>query len=161
MSNSLPSLIIPEFILDKIYNQAIREFPNECCGWLFGPTPNGPITGLRACTNTQANNPDALVQNRSAETAFSIDGRDLIELNMAFDTKTLPLVIYHSHPNGKAYFSDTDRRVASSPWGDGPMYPVQQLVIGIREKIVVEFALFGWSDKTNNFEEKFRHQVIS
>ena len=158
MENST-SLSIPENILNEIYIQALNEFPNECCGWLVGPKPNGPITGIRPCINSQAKSPDALVQNRTAETAYSIDGKDLIELNRAFDTETPPLVIYHSHPNGKAYFSETDRSVASSPWGDGPMYPVQQLVVGVLEKTVVEFALFEWSDDTNDFEEKHRQSV--
>jgi len=153
------SIIIPEFILLEIYEQALREFPNECCGWMFGSKPNGPVTGIRPCINSQAKSPDSLVQNRTAETAYSMDGKDLIELNKAFDTESPPLVIYHSHPNGKAYFSETDRRVASSPWGDGPMYPVQQLVVGVLEKTIVEFAIFDWSAEAKDFEEKFRLQV--
>ena len=60
-------------------------------------------------------------------------------------------VIFHSHPNGRAYFSPTDREVATSPWGDGPSYPVQQLVVGITEKRVEEAALFAWSDDEEGF----------
>ena len=52
-------------------------------------------------------------------------------------------VIFHSHPNGRAYFSPTDREVATSPWGDGPAYPVQQLVVGITETRVEEAAPFA------------------
>ncbi|HIM49578.1 MAG TPA: hypothetical protein EYM32_11990 [Dehalococcoidia bacterium] len=60
-------------------------------------------------------------------------------------------IIFHSHPNGQAYFSPTDREVATSPWGDGPAYPVQQLVVGIDDRRVVEAALFAWSDDENGF----------
>jgi proteasome lid subunit RPN8/RPN11 len=65
-------------------------------------------------------------------------------------------VIYHSHPNGRAYLSATDREVATSPWGDGPAYPVQQLVVGIDGEAVREAALFAWSDQRGEFVEVAR-----
>ena len=81
--------------------------------------------------------------DRTAETAYVIDGDDLLELkpgrSMAPEP---PRVIYHSHPNGKAYFSETDRRVAVDPWEGSPVYPVQQLVVGIDAHYVVEARLF-------------------
>ena len=91
--------------------------------------------------------------DRTAETAYVIDGADLIELNRTMDDPEPPLVIYHSHPNGRAYFSETDRRVATDPWGDGPVYPVRQLVIGIDAERVVEARLFGWDDAEKGFTE--------
>ncbi|HZA22199.1 MAG TPA: hypothetical protein VFA32_06280, partial [Dehalococcoidia bacterium] len=68
------------------------------------------------------------------------------------------LIIYHSHPNGRAYLSETDRSVATSPWGDGPAYPVQQLVVGIDAEKVVESALFAWADEENGFVEIARFE---
>jgi proteasome lid subunit RPN8/RPN11 len=85
-------------------------------------------------------------------------GEDLIALNHSLDTDEPALVIYHSHPNGRAYFSETDRSVATSPWGDGPAYPVQQLVIGIDNQRVVEAALFAWSDEEKGFAEIARFE---
>jgi proteasome lid subunit RPN8/RPN11 len=67
-------------------------------------------------------------------------------------------VIYHSHPNGQAYFSLTDREVATSPWGDAPAFPVQQLVVGINDQSVVEAALFAWSDEETGFVEIARYE---
>ena len=68
------------------------------------------------------------------------------------DSENYPAkVIFHSHPNGRAYLSPTDREVATSPWGDGPAYPVQQLVVGIDGDRVVEAALFAWSDDEGGF----------
>ena len=88
---------------------------------------------------------------RSAETAYVITGSDLLELNQSLDSDRPAKVIYHSHPNGRAYFSPTDREVATSPWGDGPAYPVQQLVVGITESRVEEAALFAWSEEEGGF----------
>ena len=74
------------------------------------------------------------------------------------DTDLPALAIYHSHPNGQAYFSHTDRTVATSPWGGEPAYPVQQLVVGIDGERVVEAALFAWSDEENGFVEIAKFQ---
>ena len=70
--------------------------------------------------------------------------------------ETPALVIYHSHSNGRAYLSPTDREAATSPWG-GPVYPVQQLVIGIDREKVTEAALFAWSDDKGGFAEIARY----
>ena len=82
---------------------------------------------------------------------------DVIALNDSLDTAEPALIIYHPHPNGQAYLSETDRGVAASPWGDGPAYPVQQLVVGIDSRRVVEAALFAWSDEENGFVEIARY----
>jgi proteasome lid subunit RPN8/RPN11 len=79
-------------------------------------------------------------------------------LNRSFDGESPAVVIYHSHPNGQAYLSPTDREVATSPWGDGPAYPVQQLVIGIDGEKVNEAALFAWSDDEGGFVEIARYE---
>jgi proteasome lid subunit RPN8/RPN11 len=70
-------------------------------------------------------------------------------------------VIYHSHPNGRAYFSATDRAVATDPWGEGPMMPVQQLVVGVLAEGPVEWALFAWDDDTAGFVEVGRGRLAA
>ena len=74
-------------------------------------------------------------------------------MNAQMEEINPPLVIYHSHPNGKAYFSETDKVVATDPWNEGPSYPVQQLVVGIDSKIVQESRLYSWDDKEKEFIE--------
>ena len=142
---------IPEEILNEIYRHARAEFPNECCGWLAGPRDGEEVARVRRAVNAYdpASHPTA--NDRTAETAYVIDGDDLLELNRALDDEEPPLVIYHSHPNGRAYFSETDRRVATDPWGDGPAYPVKQLVVGIDGERVVEARLFEWEDSAKGF----------
>jgi proteasome lid subunit RPN8/RPN11 len=89
-----------------------------------------------------------------------IEGEDLIALNRDLDGDMPPLVIYHSHPNGRAYLSDTDRTVATNPpeWGGGPAYPVQQLVIGVDGERVVESSLFAWSNEEDDYVEIARYE---
>jgi proteasome lid subunit RPN8/RPN11 len=159
MSDRPAPLEIPRHILEEIYREARRTFPAECCGWLAGPEGGSTVTIVRQCVNAQGSGTHPTTPDRSAETAYVFTGEDLIALNRSFDTSEPAMVIYHSHPNGRAYFSLTDRTVAASPWGDGPAYPVQQLVIGINASQVVEAALFAWSDEDNEFVEIARYQV--
>jgi len=155
---SRPSPVeISRDILLKAYSEARAAYPEESCGWLAGPA-EGPAIVLRACENHQNSGNHPTAAERPAETAYVIDGEDLMALNRDLDTATPPLVIYHSHPNGLAYLSATDRTVATNPpeWGGGPTYPVQQLVIGIDGHRVVDAALFAWSIEEDGYTEVAR-----
>ena len=155
-AESLPPIAIPRELLEQVYQEARRCFPAECCGWLTGPRDGGAAAAIRPCVNMQDAGQHPTAADRTAETAYVLSGPDLLALNRGLDDPAPPLVIYHSHPNGRAYFSDTDRAVAASPWGDGPAYPVQQLVVGIDRQQVVEAALFAWSDTAGGFVEVAR-----
>ena len=145
----------------RVYREARHNYPAECCGWLSGPRDGGAASVIHPCVNAQdaGNHPTAA--DRTAETAYVFTGEDLLELNRSLDGERPALVIYHSHPNGRAYLSPTDRAVAASPWGDGPAYPVQQLVVGIDDQRVVESALFAWSDEESGFVEIARYAGAS
>ena len=144
-------LDIPRNILEQIYRQAREVFPEECCGWLAGPLDGQGVTIVRACDNVQAAGNHPIAADRTAETAYVFKAEDLLELSRSLDTDTPARIIYHSHPNGMAYLSETDRYVATSPWGGEPAYPVQQLVIGIDNTTVREAALFAWSEEEDGF----------
>ena len=118
---------------------------------LAGPADGGGVDAVRSCENAQDSGTHPTKAARGAETAYVIAGSDLMELKRSLDGDTPAKVIYHSHPNGRAYFSPTDREVSTSPRGDGPAYPVQQLVVGGSESRVEEAALFAWSDEVEGF----------
>ena len=144
---------IPDSLLSEVYRHARKEFPNECCGWLVGPRDGDEVTKVRRAVNAYDTGSHPTASDRTAETAYVIDGDDLLDLNRTLDGPEPPRVIYHSHPNGKAYFSETDRRVAVDPWEGGPVYPVQQLVVGIDAREVVEARLFDWDARISEFVE--------
>ena len=155
MSGEAP-VAIPPPLLAEVYREARRAFPSECCGWLAGRRAEPAVSELRACTNQQVDGQHPTAPARGAETAYVIAGDDLLALVRSLDGARPARVIYHSHPNGRAYLSAVDREVATSPWGDGPTYPVQQLVVGIDQVTVREAALFGWSDQRGEFVELAR-----
>jgi proteasome lid subunit RPN8/RPN11 len=151
-------LDIPSEVLAEVYREARRAFPFECCGWLAGPADSPMVNAVRSCENAQDSGAHPTQAGRGAETAYVITGSDLLALNHSLDSDMPAKVIFHSHPNGGAYFSPTDREVATSPWGDGPAYPVQQLVVGIDSERVVEAALFDWDDGAGDFVEIARFE---
>jgi len=149
---------IPDDLMRAVFREARAVFPAECCGWLTGPRDDvARVDTIRACRNAQTDGEHPTQAARGAETAYVIAGDDLFAFAKAFDGPAPPRIIYHSHPNGRAYFSATDREVARSPWGDGPAYPVQQLVVGLDADRVVEAALFAWSDDAADFVEIARY----
>ena len=149
---------IPSSLLDAVYSEARKSYPNEACGWLTGSAADNRAVAIRACVNAKTLGIHSAVADRGAETAYEFTAQDAIDLDRSFDTDAPAVVIYHSHPNGQAYFSKTDRQFARSMWDDGPAYPVQQLVVGIDASRVVEAALFAWSWEANDFIEISRLQ---
>lgn len=151
-----PSAVeIPRDVLDAVYREALRAFPAECCGWLAGPR-EGALSEVRPCANQQSGGEHPTAPERGAETAYVIAGDDLLAFARSLDGERPARVIYHSHPNGLAYLSETDIAVATSPWGDGPAWPVQQLVVGVDAAAVREAALFAWSQPQGAFVEVAR-----
>ncbi len=154
MTMPLPRPVgIARDLLEKVYREARASYPKECCGWLSGPKNNSHTTQIRTCVNAQDNGEHPTKATRNADTAYVIAGADLLALNRELDGDQPAKLIYHSHSNGRACFSATDHEVATSPWGDGAAYPVQQLVVGIGPTRVQEAALFAWSGDDVGFVE--------
>ena len=131
-------------IIAQVAAHARETFPNECCGWLGGD--DGTISVVRRCTNAHeqgASSANETLAERNQESAYVIAGEDLKQFIKGYDDGVVK-AIYHSHPNGKAYFSETDQQVAS-PFGE-PSYDVLHFVIGLDNDQVREAALFDWSD---------------
>jgi len=147
----------PEEVLEVVYAEARRAYPAECCGFLVGPRGGDAVTRARPCVNAQPEGAHPTAADRGAETAYVIAGEDLLALARSLDGPEPAKIIYHSHPNGRAYFSATDQTVAADPWGEGPMYPCLQMVVGVDAERVVEAALFAW--RAGTFEEIDRWQV--
>lgn len=133
-------IAIPERLLVAIYAHAVSTFPAECCGYLVGPAAGTAVDALVRCTNAQGTSEGASIDPmRGSETGYAIAGRELFEFASSFRTERPAKIVYHSHPNGRAYFSALDRQIAA-----GPVYPVQHLVIGVQAGKVTEAAQFGW-----------------
>jgi len=144
---------VPRASIEEIYKFARESYPNECCGWLTGNKDSNEASGVRSAINAYEPETHPTAKDRSAQTAFVISDGDLLALSRTLDDDVRPRIIYHSHPNGRAYFSETDKANASDPWGDGPAYPVHQIVVGIDGDRVQEARQFAWDDEAEDFVE--------
>ncbi len=150
-------IAIPHYVLATIYEHARATFPDECCGYLVGPRGGAAVDAAVLCRNAQRDGEHPTTPDRDADTGFVISGRELLDFARSLDGDRPARVIYHSHTNGRAYFSDVDRDVAASR--SGPHYPVQHLVVGVTAHGLTEAAQFAWSDDAGQFVEVARWPI--
>lgn len=141
---------VPDELLARIYDHARAAFPAECCGYLVGADA-AAADAVIACRNAQPDGDHPTAPERGADTGFVIAGAELLAFARSFDGPRPARVIYHSHTNGRAYFSSIDQDLAA-----GPAYPVQHLVVGVTAAGVTEAAQFGWSDAARAYVELAR-----
>lgn len=151
------AIAVPRAILAEIYAHARATFPEECCGYLVGPPGDAHVDGLVACHNAQRDGEHPTHPERGADTGFVIGGAELLAFARSLGGERPARVVYHSHTNGRAYFSDVDRAVAAAE--TGPHYPVQHLVVGVTAAGPTEAAQFAWSDEAGDFVEVARWSV--
>jgi proteasome lid subunit RPN8/RPN11 len=121
---------IPRALLDEIYAHAREGYPEEVCGFILGPgaADAGPVE-VRRCENRQnaLHAEDPAHFPRDARTAYNLGAKDLFFLDRSLRSERPVRVIYHSHVDVGAYFSDEDARAAAP---DGELvYPVDYLVV--------------------------------
>jgi [CysO sulfur-carrier protein]-S-L-cysteine hydrolase len=150
-------IAIPKFVLETVYDHARATFPDECCGYLIGPRDAAAVDGAVLCRNAQQDGEHPTAPDRDADTGFVIAGGELFTFAKSFAGERPARVVYHSHTNGRAYFSEVDRDVAAS--AAGPHYPVQHLVVGVTAEGLTEAAQFAWSDEVRDFVELARWPI--
>lgn len=152
---AVTALAIPPGVLAAVYAHARAAFPDECCGYLVGPGDGAAVAEAVPCANALAGGEP--VPARGPDTGFAIAGRELLAFARSFEGERPARVVYHSHTNGRAYFSEVDREHARA--GGAPAYPVQHLVVGVTAAGVTEAAQYAWSDDARDFVEVARWEV--
>jgi proteasome lid subunit RPN8/RPN11 len=134
---------------DTIRAQAVEEYPFESCGVILA---RGGERRLLRCRNAQneLHARDPVRYPRDARTAYYIEPKDLLRIGdlerQGFDVA----VIYHSHIDAGAYFSETDRRqavVGGEPAYPGAVYVVTSVVRGVVDAV----AAFRWDPDCRDF----------
>jgi proteasome lid subunit RPN8/RPN11 len=133
--------------LAACYADARRCHPEEACGFLLGPAEAELCDEARACQNQQnrmhAQDPERFP--RDATTAYCLSLRDIRFLEESAKGSRPVKIIYHSHVDRGAYFSDEDHRAAL--FSDGtPAYAVDYLVISCHKDGVRGARLFRFRD---------------
>jgi proteasome lid subunit RPN8/RPN11 len=153
-STSIP--VIPSEILAAMYAHARGTYPEECCGFLIGSRHDATIDQVRRCVNEQ-NRYHALDPERfprTAREAYNLGGKDLRFLLESITSSRPVKIIYHSHPDVGAYFSDEDTRAALGREPDDtaePLYPVDHIVIDAQSDHIAGAKLFRWESTQRAF----------
>jgi len=142
-------IIVSASELDAIRRQAIEEYPEESCGVILA---RGDERRLQRCRNVQnelhARDPQR--HPRPARTAYHIDPQDLLRIGRLESEGFGVAVIYHSHVDAGAYFSETDRRQALID--DEPTYPgTTYLVTAVVAGRVEATTAFRWDPAGRDF----------
>jgi proteasome lid subunit RPN8/RPN11 len=143
------ALILSPEELETVRAQAVQEYPFESCGVVLS---RGGERRLLRCRNAQnelhARDPQR--HPRDARTAYYIDPKDLLRIGDLERQGFSVAVIYHSHVDAGAYFSETDRRqalVGGEPAYPGAIYVVTSVVNGALEAV----AAFQWHAERRDF----------
>lgn len=136
----------------RIRAQAEAEYPAECCGVVL-VRPAGPADRLLLpCRNIQneLHAKDPVRHPRDARTAYFIDPKDLLAIGRREAQGYRVTVIYHSHIDAGAYFSETDKRNALM--NGEPAYPeAAYIVVSVVERRLVDAGVFVWDPETRDF----------
>lgn len=103
------ALLLPRPGLQTIREQAEAAWPREACGLLEGETAGRRVRVRRViCCRNEHEQPDR---------HYRIDPESFLRLDRAAERIGRRVVgVWHSHPGGRAYFSESDRALAWRGW---------------------------------------------
>jgi proteasome lid subunit RPN8/RPN11 len=143
------SLVIDKAVLDEVDAHSAAEYPNESCGFLTGPAADSLVIdkAIRAVNLADKyHKADPETFPRTAREYYTIDARVIQRTFEAGERDGQPVkVIYHSHCDCGAYFSQTDQDAAAP---DGQLaYPVAWLVTSVLDGKVSDRKVFTLRDQ--------------
>jgi len=132
--------------------QAAAEYPAECCGVVLVRPSRPEDRLLLLCRNIQnelhAKDPGR--HPHDARTAYYIDPRDLLTIGRREAEGYRVAIIYHSHIDTGAYFSDTDKRNALL--SGEPAYPdAVYVVLSVLGGKLAGAGAFAWEPARRDF----------
>lgn len=137
-----------------------KTYPKEACGMIFGlSAEKDTLSRLRPCRNVQDDchslNPEEFP--RTSKTAYFMDPADLLLAQKeARERKETLRIIYHSHIDAPAAFSEEDVRKAA-PQGEA-LYPgVYYLVVSVQSGKSAGVLAFLWDEKNRVFKPQGVH----
>lgn len=152
------SLVIRKSVLEEVFEDARAAYARdeESCGFLTGPQSEPLLVDAAVPMENRANKLHAL-----DPVAYPRTGRTYFDINpMKFEREIrerealgYPVkILYHSHLDVGAYFSETDASAATMG-GPSPAYDLAYLVTSVRAGTVDDHRLFVWDSATSSFVE--------
>ena len=139
-------------IIDKIYDHALEEYPEECCGIITGTNDNQTV---HICNNIQnrMHAEDPARFPRDARTAYFIDRTEFDSIiSSSLKKGEHVLAMYHSHPEHEAFFSEEDV-AAQTVFGEPEFADALQVVISVMDRKIHDLKCFKWDRGNQVFFE--------
>jgi proteasome lid subunit RPN8/RPN11 len=143
-------------LLEEIYEEARAAYSRdeESCGLVVGPEAeplllDGIVPMRNRANALHAKDPETYP--RTGRMYSDIDPLAFERTVRSREAEGRPAkVLYHSHLDAGAYFSETDA-AATTMGGSEPAYDLAYLVTSVRKGQVAEHALFVWDGATRTF----------
>ena len=154
----LGNITVSRAVIDKVDEEARAAFgrDEESCGLLLGPADKPLAVDTVFPMENRANKLHRLdpeTYPRTGRMYFDIDPLKFERAVREGEGNGKPVkVLYHSHLDVGAYFSDTDAQAATMG-GESPSYDLAYLVTSVRAGVVDERKLFIWSTSEKKFVE--------
>jgi [CysO sulfur-carrier protein]-S-L-cysteine hydrolase len=157
-------IVIVRSVLERVLDEAraAYERDEEACGFLVGPA-SAPLSVTAAVPMENRANKlhklDPETYPRTGRMYFDIDPMKFARALEQGEARGEPVkVLYHSHLDAGAYFSETDA-AAMKMGGDEPAYDLAYLVVSVRgggasgKPQVDDRKLFVWDGAVSAFVE--------
>ena len=148
-------LRIDKAVMDEIEQHALECYPSESCGFVFGPAEEPALLDALQREENEADKYhklDPVTFPRTSNTYFKINELRAARTFEQAHAQGRPLkVIYHSHCDAGAYFSEED---AATFANDGQlMWPCAYIVVSVMHGKVADRRLWVHDPGTNRFKE--------
>jgi proteasome lid subunit RPN8/RPN11 len=148
-------LSIPASVLSELEAHALETYPNECCGFVSGPAAEPLVLDAYVREVNEADKYhklDPITFPRTARTYFKINELRAAKAFDAGEKSGQPIkVIYHSHCDAGAYFSQEDAATFASD--NVLMWPCAFIVVSVQSGKVADRKLWVHVPGTNDFRE--------
>jgi len=141
-------MIVDSAVLGEIAEQGGEEYPSEACGVLVAEGDSLvsiPFENIQ--DKLHALEPERYT--RTSRTAYNMNTLKLVRVQGSRDLR----VIYHTHVECGAYFSDEDQQCALNPDGSAPVMPgIDYLVVSIYDRKARAANLYRFDEGTHQYE---------
>ena len=148
-------LEIERTVLDEIERHAVECYPSESCGFVFGPAAEPLLLDALQREENEADKYhklDPVTFPRTSRMYFKINELRAARTFEHGQNDGRPVkVIYHSHCDAGAYFSDEDAATFAN--GGELMWPCAYPVVSVMNGTVAERRLWVHEPGTNGFRE--------
>lgn len=148
-------LVIDRGTLDAIRAHAKACYPSESCGFVSGPAAEPNLLTTSTPTDNEADKYHKLDPEtfpRTSNTYFKINELKAARLFDEGERQGQPIkVIYHSHCDAGAYFSEEDAATFASD--NQLMWPCAFIVVSVMKGELAETRLWVHTPGTNDFHE--------